>query len=289
MNKGKYKSITSKLKKISPIYFALLIIACISAAIIFSMGKDKVITQKTYTPTATEDFQFTIIGLNSDSATACYKSIVYLDGYAYSPSEWLSYSRSESDYDKLKGEKLGTVTLDLKDKSYTGTPPSFSSTLNEGTEIYTVKNMKKERAILVIDDNYARIFYREGKALNDEKTPINLTLAAVFNMMSDSQKVSSVELRSEENGSVIGVSENKQLLELINKELPNLPILQPFELGKDPYSIGKRIAINLMFSDGAALHMQVIPKAKSASVFGGFVQLSEELCSAVQELPKQVN
>ncbi len=208
----------------------------------------------------TVDRQFSIIGLNSINSTACYISVVYLDGYAYSPSEWLNYSRSEfinPNYDKLKGEKLGKVTLDLKGKIYTGIPPSFSSALDEGTEIYTVKNLKKERAILVIDDDYA--------------------------------KVSSVELRSEEDSSVIGVSENKQLLELINSELSKLPLLQSSELGKDPYSIGKRIAINLVFSNGVALHMQVIPEANSAYIFGGFIHLSKEFCSAVQEIPIQVD
>lgn len=292
MNKGKYKSVISKLKKLIPIFSVLLLIVCTSAVMLFSIKKDKINTKTIYTPTATVDRQFVIIGLNSNNSTACYISVVYLDGYAYSPSEWLNYSSSEfikSDYDKLKGEKLGKVTLDLKGKTYTGIPPSFSSTLNEGTEIYTVKNLKKERAILVVDNDYATIFYRERKALNDEKTPIDLTLEEVFNMMSDSPKVSSVELRSELDSSVIGVSKNKQLLELINSELSKLPLLQPSELGKDPYSIGKRIPVNLVFSNGVALHMQVIPEAKSAYVFGGFIQLSEEFCSAVQELPRQVD
>jgi hypothetical protein len=48
---------------------------------------------------------------------------------------------------------------------------------------------------------------------------------------------------------------------------------------------GNRIPINLIFSDGAALHLQVLPEAKSAFVFGAFVRLSEELISAVPCTP----
>jgi hypothetical protein len=107
-------------------------------------------------------------------------------------------------------------------------------------------------------------------------------------MISDSPEISSVELRSEEDGSWMGASEEKELLELINKEMPKLTLLQASEMGKNPYDQGKRIPINLIFSDGSALHMQVIPEAKSASVFGGFVRLSEELTSVVQRLPKLV-
>jgi hypothetical protein len=276
------KANSFKLNRLAPFFAALILFACISAAAIPHLINNK------ESATAAGDFKITS---QVSDAAACYASIVYLDGYAYSPSSWLSYSRQESleaGYEKLKGEKLGTVTLDLKGKTYTGTPPSFSSTHDVGTEVYTVKGMKKERAILVVNKGYASIFYRERKALSDEKTPINLTLAEVFNMVSHSPKVTSVELRSEQDGSWMGTSENKQLLELINKELPELPLLQASEMGKNPYEQGNRIPINLIFSDGSALHMQVIPEAKSAYVFGGFVRISEELNSVVQKLPKLV-
>jgi hypothetical protein len=275
---------------------ALLMIACISTIAFHSLPKDKgdttnsVIANKGSSEIAEDDFKITSED-SSKSATACYAAIVYLDGYEYSPSSWLNYSRQESieaEYEKLKGEKLGTVTLDLKGKSYTGTPPSFSSTYDVGTEVYTVKGMKKERAILVVNNGNVSIFYRHRKAVRDLKAPINLTLAQVFNMISDSPEISSVELRSEEDGSWMGASEEKELLELINKEMPKLTLLQASEMGKNPYDQGKRIPINLIFSDGSALHMQVIPEAKSASVFGGFVRLSEELTSVVQRLPKLV-
>ncbi len=283
-----------KLKRMAPVFSVLLIVACISTAFILYLQRDarkttnSDISNNASSEIASGDFKITSQG---SDASACYAAIVYLDGYEYSPSSWLSYSRQGSTkaaYESLKGEKLGTVTLDLKGKTYKGTPPSFSSTYDVGTEIYAVKNMKKERAILVVNKEYAEIFYRDRKAVMDLKTPINLTLAEVFNMMTDSPKVSSVELRSEEDGSWIGATDNNKLLELINKELPKLSILQSSEFGKNPYDQGKRIPINLVFSDGAALHMQVIPEAKSASVFGGFVPISKEFCSAVLELPKLV-
>jgi hypothetical protein len=285
-----------KIKRPAAVFAALLVVAFISAIAIGPLQKSMenktnyVINNKNSGETDTDDFKITSQDSNA-GAKACYAAIVYLDGYAYSPSSWLSYSRTESsktEYEKLKGEKLGTVTLDLKGKTYTGTPPSFSSTLDVGTEIYTVKNIKKERAILVIQGEFASIYYRESKAVRDLKAPINLNLAQVFGMISDSPEVSSVELRSEEDGSWMGRSEDKKLLELSNKELPKLSLLQADQFEKNPYESGNRIPINLIFSDGAALHMQVLPEAKSAFVFGAFVRLSEELCSAVKELPKQV-
>lgn len=285
-----------KMKRPAAAIAALLVVACISTIAIYSLQKDKgnttnsAIANKGSGEIAADDFKITSKD-SSKGANACYAAIVYLDGYAYGPISWLNYSRtdySKTEYEKLKGEKLGTVTLDLKGKTYVGTPPSYSSTLDVGAEIYTVKNMKKERAVLVVQSGFASIYYRESKAVRDLKTPINLTLAQVFNMMSDSPKVSAVELRSEEDASWMGRSEDKKLLELINKELPKLSLLQAHQFEKNPYESGNRIPINLIFSDGAALHMQVLPEAKSASVFGAFVKLSEELSSAVKELPKQV-
>jgi hypothetical protein len=295
MKASSTKANSFKLKRLAPLFAALLMFACISAGAINHLLNNKdsatvippLLNDKNST-TAAGDFKITS---QVSDANACYKSIVYLEGYEYSPSSWLNYSRQESieaEDENLKGENLGTVTLDLKGKTYTGTPPSFSSTHDVGTEVYTVKGMKKERAILVVSNGHASIFYRERKAIKDEKTPINLTLAEVFSMISDSPKVASVELRSEQDGSWMGASGNKELLELVNKELPKLPLLQASDMGKNPYEQGNRIPINLIFSDGSALHMQVIPEAKSAYVFGGFVRISEELNSVVQKLPKLV-
>ena len=94
--------------------------------------------------TTSDDFE--IIGKTS-LETACYISVVYMDGYANSPIEWLKYSRSAPESELIKGDKLGEVTLDLKGFVYTCTPPNFSSTHNVGTEIYAIKEMKKERAL----------------------------------------------------------------------------------------------------------------------------------------------
>jgi hypothetical protein len=188
MKASSTKANSFKLKRLAPLFAALILFACISAGAITHLLNNKEST------TAAGDFKITS---KSSDGKACYASIVYLDGYEYSPSSWLNYSRQESidaEYEKLKGEKLGTITLDLKGKTYTGTPPNFSSTHDVGTEVYTVKGMKKERAILVVSNGHASIFYRERKAIKDEKTPINLTLAEVFNMVSDSPKVASVYL-----------------------------------------------------------------------------------------------
>jgi hypothetical protein len=221
---------------------------------------------------------------------ACYASILYLDGYEYSPESWVDYSRnglSQYEYESIKGEKLGVVTLDLKGKSYKGTPPNFSSTYDEGAEIFMIKNMKKERAVLVVNLGNPMIFYRTRKFISDEKTPINLSLKQVFNMLSDAPNVTSIELRSEEDGAFLGTFEDKKLIELINKELPEIKLLQRTELGLDPYREGKRVPVNLMLSDGAALHMQVFPEIKCAYVFGGFIRVSEEFSRRIQEVSTQ--
>jgi hypothetical protein len=82
-------------------------------------------------------------------------------------------------------------------------------------------------------------------------------------------------------------SEDSELLDTINNELPKLNIMNYFELGKDPYAEDKRIPINLVFSDGALLTLDVFPELKCASVFGGYVQLSRELCDSIQKLYSQ--
>jgi hypothetical protein len=274
--KGKNKSIM----RLAPAFAALLIVA---SAVVYSNLPISVGSG------ASDEFK--IISKNS-SESACYASILYLDGYEYSPSGWLNYSRDSMDkvdYENIKGEKVGEVTLDLKGKSYTGIPPSFSSTYDVGTEVYTVKNMKKESAVLVVSGDNQSIFYRSRKVVLDEKKQINLTLGEVFNMVSDTQKVSSIELRSEEDASWLGTFEKEKLIALINKELPAQQLLQRTELGQDPYREGKRVPINLVFSDGTALHVQFFPEDKCASVFGGFVRLSEELSAEIQEISKQGN
>jgi hypothetical protein len=303
MRNSSTKADMLKLRSFAPACAALILVACIGTTVFIwlnkgseviisdnasaSQGAGSNISGSNSTANQAGD-DFKITG-ESSNAEACYKAIVYIDGYSYSPNSWLRYSRnalSAEEYEKLKGEKLGTVTLDLKGKTYKGTPPSFSSTYNVGTEIYAVKGMKKERAVLVASNSYRDIFYRERKALTDDKKPINLTLSEVFNMITNEPTVSTVELRSEMDGSWMRTSEEKELVKLINRELPKLSLLQPSELGQDPYTSEKRIPINLMFSDGAALHMQVLPETKSASIFGGFVKLSEELLKAAEELAK---
>jgi hypothetical protein len=270
------------LKRLAPALAVLLIVAGISAAVLLRLQK---------APESDSSEEFKIIS-KSSSESACYASILYLDGYEYSPSEWLNYSRFEigtADYEELIDKKLGDVTLDLKGKSYTGIPPSFSSTFDVGTEIYTLKNLKKERGVLVVSGGIPLIFYPSRKVVLDEKTSINLTLKQVFNMISDVPEVSSLELRSEKDGSWLGNFEKEQLIELINQELPSQQLLQRSELGQDPYSTGNRVPMNLVYPGGAALHMQFFPDNKCAYVFGGFVMLSEELSAGIQSISSQDN
>ena len=75
-----------------------------------------------------------------------------MDGYSYESSSWTSYSRNENLENKeaIRGVKIGEVTLDLKGKTYEGTPPDFSSTYGLGTEVYEIKGVKRENAILMV-------------------------------------------------------------------------------------------------------------------------------------------
>lgn len=255
----------------------LVLVVLVNAAIFSPFLKGNV------SPGKTGDFK--IISNSSDS-DASYVSVLFLDGYVYSPSEWLKYSiygPSDDEYESMKDRLLGKVTLDLKRKQYTGTPPDFSSTHDVGSEIYSIRNVKKERAVLVADKGVQAVFFRIGKA-SDENSAIGLCIFDVFRMISDSAGVSSVELRDERDGSWMRTSEDMELLSLINDEFPKLPLQNYAEIGKDTAPKGYRIPVNLIFKDGAALHMQVFPETRSASVFGGYVILSDRLCSAFEKL-----
>lgn len=232
--------------------------------------------------------EFKIIKENTNES-ASYISVVYLDGFAYEPSEWLDYSlglSKNNDFSSLKGEKLGEVTLDLKGKEYTGTPPDFSSTYDVGTQIYHIKNVKKESAILVDFNGYG-IFTRARKYVSTSNEPLNLTMSDVFHMLSDNPTITSVELRDEENGAWMRTSENQQLLSLLNNELSSLALLNYGEIDKNPYDTSYRIPINLIFEDGRTLHMQVFPLSNMASTFGGLIHISEDLVASIQYLYEQ--
>ena len=215
---------------------------------------------------------------------ADYISAVYLSGYVYSPSSWISYQRDGvEDAENFEiGGKIGEVTLDLKGLKYTGTPPDFSSTHDVGTQIYEIKNVKPERAVIVRLSYGDIVFYRSYKAIYDESIPLDLSMSEVMQMMTENITVSSVELRSEQDGSWMRTSEKKELIDLINQELPGQSLLTRLELDKELDSY--RVPINLMFEDGAALHMQFYPEQHIASVFGGYIKISEELAKEILSL-----
>jgi hypothetical protein len=221
---------------------------------------------------------------------ASYISVVYLNGYAYEPSKWYQYSMrlsDSTDYEALKGKKLGEVTLDLKGKKYTGLPPDFSSTYDVGTEIYEIKNINPSSAILVNFDGSYEIFYRRQKSVESIYEPLNLLLSDVFDMLSENSEIVSVELRDEENGAWMATSKDENLLAILNNELPGLSLLNYGEIDNEHYSANYRIPINLIFSDGRALHMQVYALLEGpgwAYTFGGFVPISKEMEAAVQTL-----
>lgn len=237
------------------------------------------------TPTSIGEFQYTE---DTSGAESCYISVVYVEGYAYSPNSWLSTDGYSKNHRYEKGEKIGEVTLDLKNKIYTGIPPSFSSTHDVGTEIYSVEGIKTERAILVVENGYETIFFRERKSIVDENEPIDLTLNEVIEMMTDSSEVIGIELRSVENGAWMNTLNNDLLNRMVGDTLSDSAIMNRGELDSDPYS-SYRIPVNLMFKDGAALHMQIYPKTQYALVFGGYIQVPESFIQTLEEEIKKSN
>ncbi len=233
--------------------------------------------------------KFEIISENPKEA-ASYISVVYLDGYAYEPIEWLRYSMGlsdKNDYVSMKGNKLGEVTLDLKGKVYKGTPPDFSSTYDVGTEVYEIKNVNRKSAILVNFGGSYAPFYRCRKHVSDINEPLNLTMTEVFNMLSDRPEIVSVELRDEENGAWMHTSEDLDLISLMNKEIPGLSLRNYGEMDQATKQTSYRVPVNLIFADGMAIHMQFYPSVNMAYTFGGYIPISEELSAAVQSLYKQ--
>lgn len=213
-----------------------------------------------------------------------YIMAVYLDGFMYEDTGWMSYSREIKNLEEIKGEKLGEVTLDLKDKPHTGTPPDFSSTLGVGTELYSIKGVKKENSILFVSGDLSGILYRSRKAVSTVNEPINLTISDVYNMISDNPTVKAVELRNEIDGSWMRDSMDEKLINLLNDEIKKENILNNGEIDESKGDSGYRIPINLIFEDGSMLHMQIMPETKVAHVFGGYINISQELSDCFAEL-----
>lgn len=241
---------------------------------------DKVLDNSNITDDNTISGEFKITGTQDGEAS--YISVVYIDGYAYSPNEWFRYSYyGYNDNTYELEEKIGEVTLDLKGLRYTGTPPDYSSTYDVGTPIYKVKGINISRAISVEILGQNMLFYRERKVAADKES-IGLILNEVFQMISTGE-LESVELRSEMDGSFSRSTTREELLNLIKNELPSLPLLNRHEIIsaiKDDAS-NIRVPINLIFSDGAMINMQFYPEKQTAYVFGGNVVVSKELSDLV--------
>lgn len=253
----------------------------------WSMGSPNLISDKGSLLGASQDgtSDFEITGKMGSNVDACYMSVVFIDGYTYTYNSWLSYERlSISNLEALTGEQLGEVTLDLKDILYTGTPPDFSSTLSKGTPVFAVKGMKTERAVIVGTGEYASLYYRTAK-VNLEKEA--LTVSRIMTMLSENPTIKAVELRSEEDASWLGTWGDKALLELLEKELPGLQVVDLAATGKESPTEGPRVPVNLVMEDGAILHMQVYPDSNYVSIFGGYMKISSELSQAFAKLNGQ--
>lgn len=235
--------------------------------------------------------EFIITEETDPNSEMSYISVLYMDGYSYEASSWNSYSINENleNRDYIKGEKIGNVTLDLKGKTYEGTPPDFSSTYGLGTQIYEIKDVKKENAVLMVSGEMNHILYRSRKAVASVNEPIGLTVKEVMNMISDNPVISSVELRNEVDGSWMRTSYDNRLLDLLNTEIKGNDILSYEEMGRPEGESSLRIPINIMFEDGALLHMQIYPETNIAYIFGGYINISEDLSNKLEELYRKGN
>lgn len=218
-----------------------------------------------------EDFEYTEMDAGVES---CYISVLYLDGYAYTSSSWLSDDRLGHD-NFIKGDKIGQVTFDLKGKDYTSIPPDFSSTHDLGTEIYEIKNMKSSYAIMIVNDGHQSILYRSNKAMSATSVWTDIRVKQVYQMMSDQEGFENIELRSEENGSWMADLKDPKLYDLMTQEIGDKVIRSLEDLSEDYYS-PNRIPINILLSGDAKVHMQVFPEKNMATVFGGYIDLSDE-------------
>ena len=163
--------------------------------------------------------EFKITGEVDSNMSSSYISVLYLDGYSYEGSGWINYdlyNRLEN-IEQIKGKKIGQVTLDLKDKIYEGTPPDFSSTYGVGAEVYELKDIKRENAVLIVSGEMKHILYRTRKAIASVNEPIDLKVKEVVNMITDYPIIKEVELRDEINGSWMRTSNNHRLINLLKK------------------------------------------------------------------------
>lgn len=235
--------------------------------------------------------EFKITGEVDSNMSSSYVLVLYLDGYSYEDSGWINYdlyNRLEN-IEEIKGEKIGQVTLDLKDKTYEGTPPDFSSTYGVGTEVYELKDIKRENAVLIVSGEMKHILYRARKAIASVNEPIDLKVKEVVNMITDYPIITEVELRDEINGSWMRTSNNNRLINLLNTEIQDLDILSYEEMNKSIGESSYRIPVNFMFKDGALLHAQVYPETNIVYIFGGYINISDDLVSAFEELFKMGN
>lgn len=235
--------------------------------------------------------EFQITGEADSNMSSSYMLVLYLDGYSYEDSSWITYDlyNSIENLDDIKGNKIGQVTLDLKGKIYEGTPPDFSSTYGVGAEVYELKDVKRENAVLIVSGEMKNILYRTRKAIATVNEPIDLKVKEVVNMITDYPIIREVELRDEINGSWMRTSNNHRLIHLLNAEIKDLEILNYEEMNRPKGESSYRIPVNFMFEDGAVLHAQVYPETNIVYIFGGYINISDDLVSAFEELFKMGN
>ena len=163
---------------------------------------------------------------------------------------------------------------------HTTPPPNFSSTLNKGTEIYSIQGFKEQYAMLAVSGHDQQVLYRGGKVLG-EKGEYSLTVGQVISMVSTNPTLAAVELLEEEHGALVAKLTEQNLLTLFSRDLVNQPIL-PWDR-----VYGRRIPLNLVFGSGEILHLQAYPELGMASVFGGMTPISADLVAAVEELAER--
>ena len=243
-----------------------------------------IVSLSIYNSTSTStDFEYTVMdeSLQYDSM-----EVVYLDGFEYTPSEWLGYGIYHDSHEYLRDKKIGEITLDLKDKYFMEVPPDFSGTYSLGSKIYSIKDLKNEYAILLEEDSKERILYRTGKYNYKDTVHNDLTLHALSEMISSKAHIKGLEFRDDYNGAWVSDIYNRTLNELINQEIMPQRIMNRNELETRPHSSDK-IPINIIFEDGVKLHIQVYPNTGYAIIFGGYVSVSdlfiETLESAIGE------
>jgi hypothetical protein len=201
----------------------------------------------------------------------------------YGQNDWGDYDLYQDMHDYRIDEKIGVVKLDLSQYEYTGIPPDFSSTHSEGTEIYSIKGVKKEYAVIIKEYGVKQVLYRLSKADQRSQETDPKDLKALIANFGEDNRIYGVEFRSAYDGSWMKTISDDKLLSLINEMILELPLYSTEET-KSSYTKGS-IPINLLFDDSKTLTMHIY--SDYGLVQNLYIDLPEAFVQLIRDYSKE--